>query len=96
MKDLFKNKVFVRLLICAFFMTGTSIAHNTYFGYLFRQEGGSVAGIGTAFFLMAGSEAIVMAAASRFSKKIGTEKNASPCQHSLSCQICVLCHRTQL
>ena len=74
MKDLFKNKVFVRLLICAFFMTGTSIAHNTYFGYLFRQEGGSVAGIGTAFFLMAGSEAIVMAAASRFSKKIGTEK----------------------
>ena len=74
MKELFANKAFVKLLICAFFMTGTSIAHNTYFGYLFRQEGGTVAGIGIAFFLMAGSEAIVMAAVSQFSKKVGTEK----------------------
>lgn len=72
--DLFKNRTFVKLLICAFFMTGTSISHNTYFGYLFRQEGGDVAGIGFAFFLMAGSEAVVMAAASRISKKAGTEK----------------------
>lgn len=71
---LFKNKMFTKLLLCAFLMTGTSIAHNTYFGYLFRENGGSVSGIGLAFFLMAGSEAVVMAAASYFSKKFGTEK----------------------
>ena len=74
LRTLFKNKMFIKLLLCAFLMTGTSIAHNTYFGYLFRENGGSVAGIGLAFFLMAGSEAIVMAAASYFSKKFGTEK----------------------
>lgn len=74
MAMLFQNKQFVKLLVCAFFMTGTSVANNTYFGYLFRDGGGTVAGIGLAFLLMAGGEAPMMALAPKLSKKIGTEK----------------------
>lgn len=72
--QLFKDKVFVKLLICSFFLTGTGVAHNTYFGYLFREEGGTIAGIGLAFLLMAGSEAPMMALVPKLSKKIGAER----------------------
>lgn len=74
MRVLFKNKDFIKLLICAFFFMGTNVANSTYFGYLFREQGGSVAGIGLAFLLMAGSEAPFMALTPKLSKKFGAEK----------------------
>ena len=72
--EVFKNKRFVKLLICSFFLMGTNITNSTYFGYLFREQGGDVAGIGLAFLLMAGSEAPFMALTPIMSKKIGSEK----------------------
>ena len=72
--EVFKNKKFVKLLICSFFLMGTNITNSTYFGYLFREQGGDVAGIGFAFLLMAGSEAPFMALTPFMSKKIGSEK----------------------
>lgn len=72
--EVFKNKKFVKLLICSFFLMGTNVTNSTYFGYLFREQGGDVAGIGLAFLLMAGSEAPFMALAPVLSKKFGSEK----------------------
>lgn len=72
--ELFRNKSFVKLLVCVFFLMGTNVANSTYFGYLFREQGGDVAGIGLAFLLMAGSEAPFMALTPKLSAKLGTEK----------------------
>ena len=72
--EVFKNKKFIKLLICSFFLMGTNITNRTYIGYLFREQGGDVAGIGLAFLLMAGSEAPFMALTPIMSKKIGSEK----------------------
>ena len=74
MSVLFKDRNFVNLLICAFFLMGTNVGNSTYFGYLFREQGGSVAGIGVAFLLMAGSEAPFMALTPVLSRKFGAEK----------------------
>lgn len=74
MSMLMKDKRFVKLLICAFLLTGTSVANNTYFSYLFIEGGGTIAGVGTAFLLMTGSEAPMMAIAPWLSRKIGIEK----------------------
>lgn len=74
MAEVFRNKAFLKLLICAFFLMGTNIANSTYYGYLFREGGGTVAGIGLAFLLMAGSEAPFMALTPVLSRKFGAEK----------------------
>ena len=74
MSVLFKDRNFVKLLICAFFLMGTNVGNSTYFGYLFREQGGSVAGIGVAFLLMAGSEAPFMALTPVLSRKFSAEK----------------------
>ncbi|MGI6731769.1 MAG: MFS transporter [Anaerovoracaceae bacterium] len=71
---LFKNKKFIKLLVCAFFIAGTTVAHNTYFGFLYISVGGSIAGIGVAFLLMCGSEAPFMAWAGKISSKLGMER----------------------
>lgn len=71
---LFKNKRFVKLLICAFFFMGTNVANSTYFGYLYREQGGDIAGVGLAFLLMAGSEAPFMALTPMLSKRFGSER----------------------
>lgn len=72
--ELFKNKKYVRLLICAFFLMGTNVGNSTYFGYLFKEGGGSLGGIGMAFLLMAGSEAPFMFLIPAINKKISSEK----------------------
>lgn len=74
MGHLMRDKKFVKLLICAFLLTGTSVANNTYFSYLFIEGGGTIAGVGTAFLLMTGSEAPMMALAPWLSRKIGIER----------------------
>lgn len=72
--ELLKNKRYIQLLICAFFIMGTNVGNSTYFGYLFRESGGSLAGIGLAFLLMAGSEAPFMFLIPTITKKISSEK----------------------
>jgi len=71
---LLSNKTYIKLVICAFFVLGTNMAHNTYFGYLFREGGGDVSGIGLAFLLMAGSEAPFMILLPGLTKKYRAEK----------------------
>lgn len=72
--ELFRNKKYVKLLLCAFFLMGTNVGNSTYFGYLFREGGGSLGGIGLAFLLMAGSEAPFMFLIPAFNKKVSSEK----------------------
>ena len=64
---LFQNKKLMALLFSAFFICGTNVANNTYFGFLYKDVGGSIAGIGIAFLLMCGSEAPFMACIERIS-----------------------------
>ena len=71
---LYKNKKYVKLVICAFFIFGTITANNTYFGFLLLESGGSLAGIGIAFLLMAGSEAPIMAWSDKLAKMFTLEK----------------------
>ncbi len=71
---LLKQKEFVRLTIAAFFVMGTSVAHNTYFGFLFRDGGGDVSGIGLAFMLMCGSEAVFMILIPGMTRRFPAEK----------------------
>jgi len=49
-RELFGNKKYMALLSSAFFFNGTCIAHKTYFGFLYTQAGGTIAGIGIIFF----------------------------------------------
>jgi PPP family 3-phenylpropionic acid transporter len=58
--NLFRNRKLMALLFAAFFYYGTNVANNTYFGFLYRDAGGSIAGVGIAFLLMCGSEAPFM------------------------------------
>lgn len=71
---LLKEKKAVQLLICGAFVLGSTLSHNTYFGFLYRDGGGSLAGIGTIFLFMAGSEAVVMPFVPWLSRKIGQER----------------------
>ncbi len=71
---LIRNKKLMALLAAAFFICGTNVANNTYFGFLYKDVGGSIAGIGIAFLLMCGSEAPFMAWAHRLSSKFTMEK----------------------
>ena len=47
---------------------------NTYYGFLFRDGGGTVAGIGLVFLLMVGSEAPFMGLAPKLALKFTQEK----------------------
>ncbi|MEG1584462.1 MAG: MFS transporter, partial [Anaerovorax sp.] len=71
---LLKNKKLMMLLMSAFFIGGTNVAHNTYFGFLYTQAGGSLAGMGVALLLMVGSEVPFMAWTERISEKFTLEK----------------------
>lgn len=71
---LLKDRRLTALLLSAFFLYGTAVAHNTYFGFLYREGGGTIAGIGLAMLLMAGSEAPVMAWVQGLSARFSLEK----------------------
>ena len=73
-RALLRDKRAVLLILCGIFVMGTNVANNTYFGFLFRDGGGTIAGVGTAFLLMVGSEAPCMALAPWFCKKFSQEK----------------------
>jgi len=73
-KTLYKNRKYINLVVCAFFILGSITANNTYFGFLFVEGGGNLAGIGVAFLLMAGSEAPFMAWTSKLAKVFTLER----------------------
>ena len=73
-RELLRNRKYVKLLLCSFFVFGCAIGNSTYFGYLFRDGGGSLAGIGLAFLLMAGSEMVFMLLVPVLNRRIPTEK----------------------
>ena len=73
-KELLKEKRALQLILCGIFVMGTNVANNTYFSFLFTEGGGSVAGVGTAFLLMVGSEAPFMALAPKLCAKFTREK----------------------
>lgn len=68
---LMKETDIVKLILVGIFIFGSNVANNTYFGFLYRDGGGSVAGVGIAFLLMVGSEVPFMAIAPMISKKLG-------------------------
>ncbi len=72
--ELLKDKKALQLIVCGIFVMGTNVANNTYFSFLFCDGGGTVAGVGTIFLLMVGSEAPFMALAPRISRKLSQEK----------------------
>lgn len=71
---LFRNKKLMALLFSAFFICGTNVANNTYFGFLYKDVGGTIAGIGVALLLMCGGEAPFMAWTDRLSRKFTMER----------------------
>lgn len=71
---LLKNKKLMALLLAAFFVLGTNVANNTYFGFLYRDAGGTVSGVGVAFLLMCAAEAPFMAWTGKLEKLTGMEK----------------------
>ncbi|MGC2874131.1 MFS transporter [Ihubacter sp. mB4P-1] len=72
--ELLCDKKSIQLIICGIFVMGTNVANNTYFSFLFRDGGGTVAGVGTVFLLMVGSEAPFMALAPWITKRFSQEK----------------------
>ncbi|HKK95197.1 MAG TPA: MFS transporter [Anaerovoracaceae bacterium] len=71
---LLKEKRYIKMLVSGFFIIGANVANNTYFGFLYRDGGGTIAGIGFVFFLMTLSEAPFMRIAPRLAKKVTPEK----------------------
>lgn len=69
-KNLLKNKKYALLSLGCFLVGGSIIGNNNYFGLLYKELGGSIAGIGLAFLLFAGSEAPFMAIYQKISSKI--------------------------
>ena len=68
--DVLKNKKLRRLIICTFFFGGTNVANNTYFGFLYTEGGGTIAGMGAAMLLMVGSEVPFMSWCERLSERL--------------------------
>ncbi len=68
---LLHNRDYITLVLCAFFINGTDVANNTFFSFLYIKAGGTMAGVGVAFLLMAGSEAPFMAASGWLVRRFG-------------------------
>lgn len=73
-RELLSQKKALQLILCGIFVMGTNVANNTYFSFLFKDGGGTVAGVGMAFLLMVGSEAPCMALAPKLCRKFSQEK----------------------
>ncbi|WP_139490517.1 MFS transporter [Brevibacillus dissolubilis] len=70
---LIKLPRFLLFLCSSFFIFGAINANNTWFSYYYQGIGGTVAGVGLAFLLFAGSEAPFMRVASYFARRFGIE-----------------------
>jgi MFS transporter, PPP family, 3-phenylpropionic acid transporter len=71
LKELIKIPHYLLFLLITFFVFGPIYANNFYFGLFFESIGGTVAGIGVAFLLMAGSEVPFMKIADRMINRFG-------------------------
>lgn len=72
-KDLLRLPRFILFLIAAFFIFGSVNANNIWFSLYYQEIGGTVAGVGLAFLLFAGSEAPFMKLAGYFVRRWGLE-----------------------
>lgn len=71
-KVLFKNKNYVALLVCGFLFNIPSSAMRLFCSRLFSELGADVAFTGVAFFLMAGSEFVIIRRFTCIADKLGT------------------------
>ena len=62
------------IMLSSFFIIGPIMANNNYYSLLFDHVGGTVAGIGLAFLLFAGSEAPFMKASGHITRRFSLEK----------------------
>lgn len=69
-KELVHNKKYLLAALGCFLVGGSVTGNNNYFGLLYKELGGSIAGIGLAFLLFAGSEAPFMMFFQKVSRKI--------------------------
>ena len=68
---IFKNKGFLLVIICAFFLYGTLNTQNTYFGLLYEELGGNMSGLGMIMLLFAMSEVPLMQMVGKLIRKFG-------------------------
>ena len=73
LKDLLRLPRFVLFLVACFFVFGSVNANNIWFSLYYQHIGGSIAGIGLAFLLFAGSEAPFMKFAGAIIRRWGLE-----------------------
>ncbi|MGN7469491.1 MFS transporter [Brevibacillus sp. SAFN-007a] len=73
MRDLLRIPRYLLFLLASFFVLGAVNANNIWFSLFYQEIGGSVAGVGLAFLLFAGSEAPFMKLAGFFVRKWGLE-----------------------
>lgn len=71
LKEILMLKKYIVFLIITFMIFGPSLANNTYFGLFIEDRGGTLTGIGIAFFVAVLSEIPFMSAAGSWVKKIG-------------------------
>lgn len=71
LRDLLSLPSYALFVLSAFLVFGPINGNNVYFGLLYQALGGSVAGIGVAFLLFAGSEVIFMRTAGWFVRRWG-------------------------
>lgn len=72
-KDLLRIPRFLLFLMASFCVFGTVNANNIWFSLYYQEIGGTVAGVGLAFLLFAGSEAPFMKLAGTLVRKYGLE-----------------------
>ncbi|MDH4616344.1 MFS transporter [Brevibacillus sp. AY1] len=72
-KDLLRLPRFVLFLTASFFVFGSVNANNIWFSLYYQEIGGTIAGVGLAFLLFAGSEAPFMKLAGYFARRWGLE-----------------------
>lgn len=70
-KTLLKNPRYLLFVVASFMIFGPMNANNSYFSIFFSSIGGTVAGVGTAFLLFAGSEVPFMRISGAISQRFG-------------------------
>ena len=73
LRKLFRLPRFVLFLLSSFFIFGAINANNVWFAVYYQEIGGTVAGVGLAFLLFAGSEAPLMKLSTYFIRRFGLE-----------------------
>ncbi|MBN6186753.1 MFS transporter [Aneurinibacillus sp. BA2021] len=74
LRELIRLPRYMLFLASAFLIFGPINGNNVFFGLLYEQMGGQIAGIGLAFLLFAGSEAPFMKWSGFFIRRLGLEK----------------------